>query len=89
MRIVILTRILANFTDHKFITWQPKAICNGLFSPFLAGFLLVMSSFAESRYWNLTIFLDKETYKQDNELKFLKSYNTLLPTYIEVLTVEL
>ena len=35
------------------------------------------SSFAESRCQNLVSFLDKETYKQDNKHKFLKSYHTL------------
>ena len=79
----------------------------GHFFPFFAGFLLVISSFAESRCQNLTIFLDKETYntlerysnvnlkaltqgtyKQDNNLKFLKSYHTILPIYFAVLTLE-
>ena len=48
MCIVILTRILANFHGNNFITSQTTVTCNGSFFPFLAGFLLVMSSFVQS-----------------------------------------
>ena len=35
----------------------------------------------------MTIFFDKETYKQDNKVNFLKSYYTLSSTYFAVLTL--
>ena len=88
MLIVILIRSWQTFIGHNLITLQPTVTCNGSFFFYSCRVSVAESVLLSGEMLKLTIFLDKETYKQDYKLKFLKSCHKLLPTYFAVLTFE-